>query len=347
MTGLAALHALADELDDLAQRSNAPASAFWPAQSAWFRARPELEPHAVTVYDGDQLVGSAVLARQRQRGVWRVTGAGTPGEPFAMPIASPAVAYRLAHAIHAELRAWSGRWKLRLTDLPVADPVVDALAQLLPETEREHAEDEPCLCFDGQSPVNHYLSRNVRSAVAKARNRVAAAGHGIDLHWWHTPDRIAARIEEIVDVRSARSRQLHRATSSGAELATFTGTIVNQARAGRGRLLEVRIDDQLAAYAMCFLTGGRLWVYSNVVSPDFTRFSAGTIANAEVVRYAHDEPAVRSLSWGRGVQRYKMSGPVTLIGCQALTAWSSPATRQLLTIGRTARQTLNHLKLSS
>ena len=77
------------------------------------------------------------------------------------------------------------------------------------------------------------------------------------------------------------------------EVATFRATMAGHARAGRARLVEVRIDGALAAYAMCFHAGDSLWVYSNAVSPEFTRYSAGTIANAEVVRLAHADPGVR------------------------------------------------------
>jgi hypothetical protein len=76
-----------------------------------------------------------------------------------------------------------------------------------------------------------------------------------------------------------------------------------------------------------FLTDGELWVYSNSLSPAFTRYSAGTIGNAEVVRYAHAELSVTVLSRGAGIQRYKLSGPVRLVETETFTAWSSDTVR--------------------
>lgn len=334
----ALIAALAPELDELAEACGAPASSYWAADSAWFRARPEVQPLAVAVYDRSRLAGAAMLGRHRLRGVWRVIGAGTAGEPYAMPVASPEVAQVLAAGITGELQGIVGRWKLELTDLPLHDPVAEALAARLTDPVRLDFRDAPQLRIDHDSALNTYLSRNVRAAVAKARNRIAADGRSLELRWLTAPDQIERRLEQLVDVRARRNRQLHRGNPhDGAELATFTGTISNQAAAGRARLLEVRIDDRLASYALCFLTTGTLWVYSNTVSPDFTRYSAGTIANAEVVRYAHARPEVHILSWGRGIQRYKLSGPADLTGCQSLTAWSSTSTRRLLTIGRTLR----------
>ena len=105
-------------------------------------------------------------------------------------------------------------------------------------------------------------------------------------------------------------------------------------------MLELRIGGELAAYAVCNLADGELWVYSNSVSPAYTHYSAGTIANAEVVRYAHADPQIAVLNWGAGIQRYKLSGPVRIVETETLTAWSSSATRRALAIARKGKQLL-------
>src|SRR5436309_10940464 len=75
----------------------------------------------------------------------------------------------------------------------------------------------------------------------------------------------------------------------------------------------------------------------NRVSPAWLRYSPGTIANGEVVRHAFEDPSCHGVNWGGGLQRYKLSGEVTLVPCQTLYAWSSAAARLLLQLHRLVR----------
>jgi hypothetical protein len=93
------------------------------------------------------------------------------------------------------------------------------------------------------------------------------------------------------------------------------------------RLLTLRLNGQLASYALCLESAGTMLVYSNRMSPDWARYSAGAIANAEVVRTAHSDGGMRCLDWGTGLQRYKLSGDATLHPHQNIHAWSSEMAR--------------------
>ena len=57
------------------------------------------------------------------------------------------------------------------------------------------------------------------------------------------------------------------------------------------------------------------------MAPEWRRLSAGTLANAEVVRASHADPGIDVVDWGAGVQRYKMSGGATLQQAQTLRVW--------------------------
>ena len=93
--------------------------------------------------------------------------------------------------------------------------------------------------------------------------------------------------------------------------------------ADKWRVLAVRIDDGLAGYAICLRDDRTLRVWDNRVSPDWGRYSAGLIANAEVVVSAGADPAVTEVDWGCGVQRYKTSMSSDLMTGDDLMAWSS------------------------
>ena len=93
------------------------------------------------------------------------------------------------------------------------------------------------------------------------------------------------------------------------------------------RVLVVRIDDALAGYAICLMDGGTLRVWDNRVSPDWRRYSAGLIANAEVIVSAGNDRAIDTVDWGCGMQRYKMSMSNEVLEAETLRAWSSAAIR--------------------
>jgi CelD/BcsL family acetyltransferase involved in cellulose biosynthesis len=132
-----------------------------------------------------------------------------------------------------------------------------------------------------------------------------------------------------MDVHRRRSLQMHGRSGldDPAARGYFEAVVGTHAAAGRVRLLTLRLNRTLAAFALCLLDRDLLWVYANMVSPDWLRYSAGTISNAEVVRWAHATPGIAGVNWGAGLQRYKLSGPVVLSRSQHLHAWSSRGLR--------------------
>jgi CelD/BcsL family acetyltransferase involved in cellulose biosynthesis len=203
----------------------------------------------------------------------------------------------------------------------------------------------PRLYFAPGEPLNRYLSRNTRSAVAKARNRIDGAGLERQLAWTSNEAEIDKVLPEIYDVCWRRNQQLGRGSgvAKSDELALFTDIVHTNARAGRARLLTHRFNASLAAYALCFQTAGNLWVFSNSVSPDWLDYSAGTITNAEVVKRAHEDPTITCVDWGGGSQRYKLSGEVKLAQLQNLEAWSSRAARLGLQGFQIGKRKLQHV----
>ncbi|MEN3360964.1 MAG: hypothetical protein V7637_4946 [Mycobacteriales bacterium] len=330
----------AAELDDLFDRTGAPLAARWPSLDAWSRHHPRYEPWAVLVRrgarvgggriddgtgDGGELVGAAVLARQLRFGCWKIGPAGVEGEPACLAAADPPATTALATAVRRALGQLDRPWLLRLTDLPDPDPVAAALMTELPFSARRPGPDAPQLRFAPGQPLTAYLSRNTRAAVAKARNRIIRDGLTANTAWTAAPGQVAAVLPELMSVHRQRSIQVHGRSAFDDPVAAmfFDAVVRRHASAGKVRLLTLRLDQALAAFALCLLDRDTLWVYANMVSPDWLRYSAGTIANAEVVRWAYAAPETAGVDWGTGLQRYKLSGAVTLRPSQHLYAWSS------------------------
>ncbi|HST67157.1 MAG TPA: GNAT family N-acetyltransferase [Mycobacteriales bacterium] len=334
----AELAARADELDDLLAATGAPATARWAAIEVWLRHNSGEQAWGLVHETPDGIDAAAVFARRRRWGLWRVRTVGRPGEQSWIAAADADRARQLAGALTDALGRAGRPWTLLAADLPEPDLAADALARGLPETEVREGNTVPVVRFRPGSRLTDHLSRNTRSAVAKARNRVAADGLRMELTWHREPDVIAGLLPEVIELHQARNRQLrgHAILDDPAERAEFSDTVLAHAGRGDADLLTLRLDGGLAAFAVGLRSGGELYVYANYVSPRWLAHSGGTIANAEVIRYAFEQPGLTGVDWGPGPQRYKLSR-AEVRRTQHVEAWSSPTVRRIVQAARAAR----------
>jgi CelD/BcsL family acetyltransferase involved in cellulose biosynthesis len=312
------------EVEQLLERTGAPPSARRETIDPWFRHHPYATPWGVVVRSNGEIVASAMLAHTVRHGMNRFT---TPyvGVASWLPAQDAATAHLLAGALRDALEAFGKPWILHLAGLPSEDATVDALRAELSLTSAELGQPMARLCFAPGQPLGTYLSRNTRSAVAKAVNRIKRAGLKYELRWTHDPGEIDANTADLIDVHRRRSHQMFGASplDDAATRDMFADIVHAHAHANRIRLLTLRLDRSLAAFALCEEAAGILWVGTNRAAPEWLAFSPGTIVNAEVVRAAHADPEIHTVDWGGVVQRYKLSGEVTLVRFQTLWAWSS------------------------
>ena len=230
-------------------------------------------------------------------------------------------------ALAGRLAARRRPWTLRLQQLPVNDPFTLALSDRLPAAELAPGAGLPVVRVNGTADPR---SRNLRGAEANARNRIARAGLTFVVRWVRLPDAVAERIPEIRAVHHARDVQM-RGTS---QLDDPRGAVFYEAllrrHLGRVELLELRLDDELAAYVLWIRNGSSRLVLDNRVAPRWGEYRAGLIANNVALRAAATDPAVSELDWGAGVQRYKLQSASEVIPHEILTAWSSPRMRWAL-----------------
>jgi CelD/BcsL family acetyltransferase involved in cellulose biosynthesis len=91
--------------------------------------------------------------------------------------------------------------------------------------------------------------------------------------------------------------------------------------------MQARIDGALAAYVVAIVDGDTLRVYDNRVVPGFLVYSAGAIANSEILRFALSDPTLAVLDWGVGDARYKYSSATRSVPSRNLAAWSAKPVR--------------------
>lgn len=316
----------AAEIDAFLTRVDAPATARWRPLSTWLQHNPRYTPWSVLLWRDGSLVAAALLARSRFGMSYRFSTLGEHHLASWLPAADPASAVELADVVASELDAIRVPWRLDLHTLEVCDPVADELARRLEHTRVDVGFAAPRLEFERDSSINAYISRNTRSSIAKARNRIKGADLAFEVAWADTDTEIVAVIPELIAV--CRKRNIQKNQNVGlledpAYRAFYADVMRAYAADGNARLLTVRLNGELAAFAMCLLNSGLLYVYSNRIAPEWDRFSPGLIANAEVIRAGFEDPEIRGIDWGGGVQRYKLSGNAVLHQYQALHAWSS------------------------
>ena len=325
------------EFDALQERTAAPASARWVVLRTGLLHQVLAQPWCVVVRSGAAMVAAALAVADLHHGTWSVRSATHPDERGWLAAVDAEAGKALAAALARSLLRLRLPWNLEWRHLPVGDPTLAALSRLLHPTTTVPSASNPQLVFDAATRLHGGLSSNTRSAVSRARKRIGATGRHEAMDWMFDAGEIEACLGPIVDVHQRRNRQLRGVAQldDPDKRVLFEDTVRAQAGAGRARLLTLRLDGRLAAYALCFEASGRLHVYSNMASPDWLQFSPGTIANAELVTAASRDAAIHAVDWGPGLQRYKLSG--TQVQVEALChlrAWSSTAFRLAWSLGQ-------------
>lgn len=320
------LRAHAVELEAALTAAGAQVSAHWPAIEVWLDHHRDEQPWAVAIEECGRWVAVAVLSVRQRRGIGSVRSATEPGTAAALAAKNWSAGVLLADALARELARERRPWVMRLGLLPDVDPAAQALRERLKYAELTPAQSMPQLLFTPGSDLRNHLSRNTRSSVARARNRLLRQRCSQpELTWLTSPAQAQAVLGELLDLHRRRNRQLRgEAALDDPEAAGyFEDMVIGHAERRRLELLTARVDGVLAAFAVCLTAGSTAWVYANLVAPEWTEFSLGTIANAEVVRRFHAEPAIDCLDWGAGLQRYKLSGGAVVMKTQLLESWSS------------------------
>ncbi|MFO1372643.1 MAG: GNAT family N-acetyltransferase [Candidatus Competibacteraceae bacterium] len=331
LIGIQALQTRASDFERIFRTIAAPATGRWPGLLIWMETHPECEPWGILIERDGDLVAAAILTRYRHFGLWCIGKPGGPCDQVRFGAVDDGAAAKLAEAICDAVRGFGGPWRLQVSDLPYPDPVATHLRSAWPHSQTQLDLPMPCLLFAPGASLNTYLSRNTRAAVAKARNRIQHDGIQMVQKWTRDPKQILELMPQIIDIYRRRDHQLRGRSliDNPATERFFLAFVAEHARQGLIDLLTIHLERELAAFALCLLDNGEYLVLVNRVSPAWLHYSAGTIANAEVIRHAFEDPNSHSVNWSGGPQRYKLSGEVTLIPRQTLYAWSSVAVRLL------------------
>jgi CelD/BcsL family acetyltransferase involved in cellulose biosynthesis len=324
------------DFDYIFHKISAPPTGRWTGINIWMETYQNYEPWGVLIERNDEVVAAVILTRHRRFGIWHIGKPGGNFDPVYFGALDDDADKQLAKAIVDAVNEFGGPWILEVPDLPHVDPVVTQLMIYWPCSQSMLTTPMPCLLFKPGAPLNNYLSKNTRAAVAKARNRIKREGIQMREEWIRDPERIIGLLPQIQNIYLSRDHQLYKNSIIDDAKAKrfFEVFIAEHARLDLIELLVLYLENELAAFAVCLVDNTELMVLVNRASPEWLHYSPGTIVNAEVVRHAYECPHYSGINWGGEPQRYKLSGEVTLIPRRTLYAWSSPKLRLLLLISR-------------
>jgi CelD/BcsL family acetyltransferase involved in cellulose biosynthesis len=326
--------ALLDEgewLDRVHDRSGASLLARRRWLESWAEAFSDWEPWVLAVVDHGEARAVAPLARRRVGSGVQVVSVGHDALAESPLAASDeGAAEELAAGIVGALRSLGRPWTLCLQQLPLGSPLAASLVAQLSTSTVLAGLPRPVLRFADDRPAKRWLTRNTANALAKAQNRISRDAHHLEVGWVQSWDEIERWLPDLVTVHRARDIELRGATLlDDSREAGFYHRVIGR-HTGHWRLVAVWIDETLAGYALCLQDGRTLRVWDNHVAPGWRRYSAGLIANAEVVLRAAADASIGEVDWGCGEQRYKLSLSNEVINAQVLRAWSSPLLRAAL-----------------
>lgn len=306
-----------------------------PWLQAWAESHPQWRPRIMALPDGPSEIAAVLpLAEQRRPAFTEIR---LLGDHCSLVCRSDQSASALADGLLRRLRALGRPWSLQLGALPSDSAFTELLVRELRAVRVEPGAQRPMVVLEGRTDPAQVMSRNLRKAEAKARNRLAGSGLQVTRRWLTGRTELEPRLAEIRSVHRERDLQLRRSTAlDDARESAFYDALLRR-HLDQMDLLELRVDGELAAFVIWIRNGPVRTVLDNRVAPRFMNYSAGLLANNIALRAAAADPEVETLDWGPGVQRYKLQSANLVIGYKQLSAWSSPLTRRAVAAGRRVR----------
>lgn len=294
----------------------------WPWVSASLARGPAAHPWAVTVMDGTSLVAAAVLLDVDEVGQRITTLAGTAeGHRGALLAHDPEAARALGVGLAAALQAESRAFVLG----PVAQgEALSTLLRCLPEDVAVEPVAIPLL--RPRQDVEGELSKAMRRTLRKARNRLATDSVLVDMDVLDDGQSVAAALPLILTIARHRDRTCGRKSPLDDPWLRrlWQNRLLALNSEGTLRLLTLRLDDEVAAYALCILDGRTLRVLDGRYVERFNRYAPGRLLEAAVLERVRGSARLDQVDWMTTV------GPESLLaanGSDPYVLLRSPARR--------------------
>lgn len=294
----------------------------------WFDYFAEQGVHAVTVWDGDELVGIAPFVRTSfglpLARTCLLATVGSEHGYYGEPILGPPPVHPVAAAIagHLERTVRRGRTAVNLRRLWTGGAMHDVLLQLPGATCQPMASpsDSAVLRFGELPDVDAYFRKLAR------RHGIRRRARRMDEHFdvvEYTPADPAID-DALDDMRAMLRRRWAPGTGprlfTGARRRAFTKEVIKELAAdGHAEVSVLRADGSRVAMSVLFRVGDRCFNDYTAFDPAFAEFGVGNRELYECLRHAYDEGATEvDLSAVSGFE-YKLRWANTTVSSQSVT----------------------------
>ena len=309
--GLNEIRTVAKDIDDLATDLKLPVMASFSWLQNWAEAFLNWAPMMVEVRmpQTQQLAGCAMLAVDKRGEVATVVAMGHSSSLYAgLPARDPASAKALAKAIVDALNETAEVWSLDLEQLPDHDPTLGFLneelenGQLLPELR------VPRVVFSTAHNADEILSKSKRKQIRRANNKIEADGLQMVIAFDRGRAITSDLLDEVESVHVSRDRHARRNSDLDRPAEReFWRRVVE---GGHGdwdiEIATLRLDGELAAYAVAILDGDTYRIYDGRMSTEFQHYSPGRLVEAAALSRALSDQRFTVLDWMSGIAAEKL-----------------------------------------
>lgn len=289
------------EVDQLAARCHAPATARAPWVAATVRAVPEPDPWAVVVRDevGMARAAAVLLSATDDRGEMVALAGSATGHRSAVIADSAATAALLGHAVAETLLNRNRPTTVLLGPIDTAAPFIGEFAATIPGAEVASVEPIPAVRRNGSSDADDYLAPSMRRTLRKAANRLRTDGARTGLRFTRDSAEIAALLPALQDVHRARNHGQGRASELDDPVGRriWNGRIVALAQDGHLEVSTLTIDGRIAAQVIALVEPTSYCVLEGFMVSEFSRYAAGRVLESAVLQRFLDDPTKERLDW--------------------------------------------------
>ncbi len=309
--GLNEMRVISKDIDELIGDLNMPVMAHTPWLTHWAEAFTNWTPMIVEVRtpETQQLAAVATLAVDKRAEGATVVALGHSSSLYAgLPARDPAAAKALAKAIVSSLNDLAEVWSLDLEQLPDHDPTLGYLneeldnGQMLPELR------VPRVVFSTAHNVDEVLSKSKRKQLRRARNKIENDGLEMVIAFDRGRAISAELLDEVEAVHVSRDRHARRNSDLDrpAEREFWRRVVEGGNDEWEIEIATLRLDGELAAYAVAILDGDTYRIYDGRMSTEWQHYSPGRIVEAASLSRALSDQRFTVLDWMSGIAAEKL-----------------------------------------
>ncbi len=309
--GLSEMREISSDIDELVSDLKMPVMAHTPWLTHWSEAFTNWTPMVVEVRtpETQQLAAVALLAIDKRAEGATVVALGHSSSLYAgLPARDPASAKALAKAIVEALDDAAEVWSLDLEQLPDHDPTLGYLneeldnGQLLPELR------VPRVVFSSAHNVDEVLSKSKRKQLRRARNKIENDGLEMVIAFDRGRAISSELLDEVEQVHVSRDRDARRNSDLDrpAEREFWRRVVEGGDEEWEIEIATLRLDGQLAAYAVAILDGDVYRIYDGRMSTEWQDYSPGRLCEAASLSRALSDQRFTVLDWMSGIAAEKL-----------------------------------------